>query len=173
MPGKGILPPGIGTSESKENRKEGSSMKRFRFPAVISTIALFALLGLPHTAPAADPAGGQAPGPAKMEGKSDCPCDCDCDACGKECACGHKRGGHGKHPMMEGMKKHMKEMRNSVAALREHEKKMEGITDPAQFRKAAMEHFRMLDDLNESHVKHMDSMMGGGHEPMHHGHERR
>ncbi|HSL91931.1 MAG TPA: hypothetical protein VK863_04715, partial [Candidatus Limnocylindrales bacterium] len=118
-------------------------------------------------------AGGQAPGPAKMEGKSGCPCDCDCDACGKECACGRKHGGHGKHPMMEGMKKHMEEVRKSVAALREHEKKMEGITDPAQFRKAAIEHFRMLDDLSESHVKHMDSMMGGGREPMHHGHEHR
>ena len=59
-------------------------------------------------------------------------------------------------------------MRKSVAALREHEKKLEGITDPAEFRKAAIEHFRMLDDLNESHVKHMDSMMGGGHEHHHH-----
>jgi hypothetical protein len=73
--------------------------------------------------------------------------------------------------MMEGMKKHMDEVRKAVAALREHEKKMEGITDPAQFRKAAIEHFRMLDDLQESHVKHMDSMMGGaGRGPMHHGH---
>lgn len=154
-------------------------MKRFRYPAVISTIALFAFFFLPYSAPAADPAGGQAPGPAKMEGKSGCPCDCDCDACGEECACGkegaggHKHGRHGKHPMMEGMKKHLEEVRKSVAALREHEKKMEGITDPAQFRKAAMEHFRMLDDLNESHVNHMDSMMGGGHGPMHHGHEHK
>ena len=148
-------------------------MKGVRKSAVIFAMALFALLVLPQRSPAAAPSGGEAPGPAKMEAKSGCPCDCDCDACGKKCACGHKRGGHGKHPMMEGMKKHMEEVRKSVAALREHEKKMEGITDPAQFRKAAIEHFRMLDDLNESHVKHMDSMMGGGHGSMHHGHEHR
>ncbi|MBF8258066.1 MAG: hypothetical protein HW377_440 [Actinobacteria bacterium] len=64
--------------------------------------------------------------------------------------------------MMEGMKKHMEEVRKSVAALRAHEKTMEGITDPAEFRKAAIEHFRMQDDLQESHVKHIESMMGGG-----------
>jgi hypothetical protein len=75
--------------------------------------------------------------------------------------------------MMGGMKMHMEEVRKSVTALREHEKKMEGITDPAEFRKAAVAHFRMLDDLQESHVKHMESMMGRGHEPMHHGHEHR
>jgi hypothetical protein len=68
----------------------------------------------------------------------------------------------GKPAMMEGMKKHMEEVRKSVAALRAHEKTMEGITDPAEFRKAAIEHFRMQDDLQESHVKHMESMMGGG-----------
>ncbi|MGZ8473364.1 MAG: hypothetical protein ACXW4G_06780 [Candidatus Deferrimicrobiaceae bacterium] len=143
-------------------------MKRYRKSAVIFAMALFALLVLPLRSPAAGPAGGEAPGPAKMEAKSGCPCDCACDACGKECACGHKRGVDGKHPRMEGMKNHMEEVRRSVAALREHEKKLEGITDPADFRKAAIEHFRMLDDLNESHVKHMDSMMGGGHEYHHH-----
>jgi uracil phosphoribosyltransferase len=137
-------------------------MKGVRKSAVIFAMALFALVVFPQRSPAAAPAGGEAPGPAKMEAKSGCPCDCDCGACG------HMRGGHGKHPMMEGMKKHMEEVRKSVAALREHENKMEGITDPAQFRKAAMEHFRMLDDLNESHVKHMDSMMGGGGHEHHH-----
>jgi len=143
-------------------------MKGYRKSAVIFAMALFALLVLPQRSPAAAPAGGEGPGPAKMEAGSGCPCDCDCDACGKECACGRMHGGHGKHPMMEGMKKHMEEVRKSVAALREHEKKLEGITDPADFRKAAIEHFRMLDDLNESHVKHMDSMIGGGHEHHHH-----
>jgi hypothetical protein len=68
---------------------------------------------------------------------------------------------HGGPPMMEGMKKHMEEVRKSVAGLRDHEKKMGGITDTAEFRKAALEHFRMLDDLQESHVKHMESMAGG------------
>ncbi|MBI5342708.1 MAG: hypothetical protein HZB63_05250 [Deltaproteobacteria bacterium] len=47
---------------------------------------------------------------------------------------------------------------------------MAGITDPAEFRKAAIEHFRMVDGLQESHLKHMESMMGGGgHEHRHHG----
>jgi len=146
-------------------------MKGFRKSTAAIGIALFAILVLPGQVQAADPAGGQAAGPAKMEAKSGCPCDCDCDACGKECGCGHKRGGHGKHSMMGGMKMHMEEVRKSVTALREHEKKMEGITDPAEFRKAAVAHFRMLDDLQETHVKHMESMMGrGGQGPMPRGH---
>jgi hypothetical protein len=148
-------------------------MKNVRESAVVFVLALFALFLLPHGALAASPAAGQAPAPAKMDAKSDCPCDCDCAKCGQECTCGHMHGGHGKPHMMmggmEGMKKHMEEVRKTVTALRDHEKKMEGITDPAEFRKAAMEHFRMLDDLQESHVKHMESMMGGkGHGPHHH-----
>lgn len=139
----------------------------------IALLTLLALLALPVQGQAADTAGGQAAGSAKMEAKSPCKCDCcgeEC-ACGKGQGCGHKHGAHGMPPMMDGMKKHMDEVRKAVAALREHEKKMEGITDPAQFRKAAIEHFRMLDDLQESHVKHMDSMTGGaGSKPMHHGH---
>ncbi len=139
----------------------------------IALLTLLALLALPVQGQAAETAGGKAAGPAKMEAKSPCMCDCcgeEC-ACGKGDGCGHKRGAHGMPRMMEGMKKHMDEVRKTVAALREHEKKMEGITDPAQFRKAAIEHFRMLDDLQESHVKHMDSMMGvAGSGPMHHGH---
>ncbi|NJD61373.1 MAG: hypothetical protein FIA93_01460 [Deltaproteobacteria bacterium] len=151
-------------------------MKNVRESSVVFVLALFALVLLPQLVLAASPAAGQAPGPAKMEAKSGCPCDCDCAGCGKECMCGHMHGGHGKpHGMMggmEGMKNHMEEVRKSVTALRDHEKKMEGITDPAEFRKAAMEHFRMLDDLHESHVKHMESMMGGmGNEPMRHGHD--
>jgi hypothetical protein len=144
-------------------------MNRPRKPAVVFAVALLALLLFPRQAPAADPAGGQATGPAKTEAESGCPCDCD--ACGKECKSGGMHHGHGMPPMMEGMKKHMEEVRKSVGALREHERTLEGIADPAEFRKAAIEHFRMLDDLQESHVKHMDSMMGGGHERMHRGNE--
>lgn len=148
-------------------------MKKVRESAVVFVLALFALILFPYHAMAAPPASGQAPEPSKMEGKSDCPCGCDCGGCGKECMCGHMHGGHGKPHMMmggmEGMKKHMEEVRKTVSALRDHEKKMEGVTDPAAFRKEAMEHFRMLDDLQESHVKHMESMMGGkGHEQHHH-----
>jgi len=140
-------------------------MKDFRKSTMAIGIALLAILVLPGQVRAADPAGGQAAGPAKMEAKSpgmrDCRCGgCDC-GCEKEREYGHRHGVHGMHPMMGGMKVHMEEVRKSVTALREHEKKMEGITDPAEFRKAAIEHFRMLDDLQESHVKHMESMMGG------------
>lgn len=143
-------------------------MERPRMSTVIFAMAMLALFSLPGSWAAEAPPAGPSPGPAKMDGKSGCACDCD--ACGKECPHGGMHPHHGKHAMMEGMKKHMEEVRKSVAALREHEKKMEGITDPAAFRKAALEHFRMLDDLNESHVKHMDSMMGGGgHEHMHPG----
>lgn len=153
-------------------------MRNVRESAVVFALALFALFLLPHRALAGSPAVGQAPEPSKMEAKSGCPCGCDCDCagCGQGCMCGQKHGGHGMpHKMMggmEGMKKHMEEVRKTVTALREHEKKMEGITDPAEFRKAAMEHFRMIDDLQESHVHHMEkTMMGGeGHGGMHHGH---
>jgi hypothetical protein len=152
-------------------------MKVFRNSIAAIGIVLLALLVLPGPVQAADPAGGQgpqAPGPAKVQAESGCPCGCEgCCAgcCGKECMCGHKHGGRGMSPMMEGMKMHMDEVRRIVAALRESEKKMEGLTDQAEFRKAALAHFRMLDDLHESHVRHMDKMMGGaGHEHMHHGH---
>jgi hypothetical protein len=138
-------------------------MKDFRKSTVAIGISLLALLVLPGRLQAVDPSGGQgaqAPEALKAQPMSGCPCEC-------EGCC------HGMPPMMEGMKKHMEEVRKIVAALRGHEKKMEGITDPAEFRKAAIEHFRMLDDLQESHVKHMDSMMGGaGRGPVHHGHGR-
>jgi hypothetical protein len=160
--------------DATKNRQEDFTMKNVRESAVVFVLALSALVLLPHLASSASPASGQAPEPAKMEAKSGCPCgcgECDCGSCGQECRCGHMHGGHGMPHMMmgmEGMKRHMGEVRKSVSALRDHEKKMEGITDPAEFRKAAMEHFRMLDDLQESHVKHMESMMGGkGHEHPH------
>lgn len=145
-------------------------MKRFRKSAGVWAVALCAFLLLLHRAQAAPPAVGQGSEPSGEEAQSEC--KCNCEDCAKMGGSGHMHGGHGAHPMMEGMKKHMEEVRKSVAALREHEKKLEGIADPAEFRKAAIEHFRMLDDLQESHVKHMDSMMGDAHERMRQGHER-
>jgi hypothetical protein len=156
-------------------------MKTFRIPAAIVACALLALFILTDRSAAVSAAGtaaGQAVQSAEPSkaGAKPC-CKCDCESCksgcpeGKDCKCGHGHGGHGMPSMKEGMKKHMEEVRKSVAALRDHEKKMEGITDPAEFRKAAIEHFRMVDGLQESHLKHMESMMGGGgHEQRHHGH---
>jgi len=94
-------------------------------------------------------------------------------ASGKEAAPAPKPEPSAPPAMKETMKAHFEEMRKSVAALREDEKKLEGLTDPVEFRKAAIGHFRMLDDLQESHLKHMESMMermhkGGG--PMGHDH---
>ncbi len=152
-------------------------MKTFLKAATAVTFALLLLLVLlPRQAATAPPEAAKPP--AAMAAKTGAPCpgeyDCCCGCghdCGGPCGCrggGHDCGRHGRPPMMEGMKKHMEQVRKSVAALRDHEKKMEGITDPAEFRKAAIEHFRMIDDLEESHVKHMESMAGGA---MHrHGH---
>lgn len=153
-------------------------MKRtYRRPSVVLAGALLGLLFLAHHATAAStatPAAGQVPqmsNPSKAGSKHSCGCESCKDGCvcGKECPCGHGgHGGSGKPAMKEEMKKHLEEARKSVAALREHAKRMEAMTDPAEFRKAAIEHFRMQDDLQESHVKHMESMMGGrGHG--HHG----
>ena len=143
-------------------------IKTYRRPAMAVAGALLALFFLAHHATAASPAmpcagqGAQMNEPSKA-GSKHCS-ECGKSGCpdGKECPHGQKHCGAGKPPAMEGMKNHMEEVRKNIAALRTHEKKMEGITDPAEFRKAAIEHFRMQDDLQESHVKHMETMMGGG-----------
>lgn len=116
-------------------------------------------------------------------------CRCECP-CGKKVECGHgkecgdckghqgkhegmhgKGGGqmHGKQmtggpPMREGMGRHMEEMRGAIAKLRALEAKMEALKskdDPAAFRAASLDHSKLLTDLQESHVKHMEGMMGG------------
>jgi hypothetical protein len=138
-------------------------MKTLGKPAVIVAVALLGLLFLSFHA-SAEPAPPRASKVAKAEAGTGCDCcagKCDCASCPKDCRCGHKKKMHGGSPMMGGMKKHMEEVQKSVAGLRDHEKKLEAVTDPAEFRKAAIEHFRMLDDLQESHVKHMESMAGG------------
>jgi len=114
---------------------------------------------------------------------------CKCESpCGKKAGCGHgegcdcgghqgrhegmhgKEGGqmHGKHmegagPMKEGMGRHMEEMRGTIAKLRALEAKMEALTskDDASFRAASLEHSKLLTDLQASHLKHMEGMMGG------------
>lgn len=107
-------------------------------------------------------------------------CKCDCP-CGEKCGCGDhhgkhegmhgKDGGHmhgadmaGGGPMKEGMARHMEEMRGTIAKLRALEAKMEAGKakgDAAAFRDASLEHAKLLADLQESHLKHMERMMGG------------
>lgn len=160
-----MYPPPCGDDDTPLWRT--TAMKTFLKAATAVTFAILLLLVLlPRQAATATPEAAKAAAAAKAGGPcpGDCGGCCDCDGCGKCCDCGKR----GRMPMMEGMKKHMEQVRKSVAALRDHEKKMEGITDPAEFRKAAIEHFRMVDDLQESHVKHMESMAGGAKQR--HGH---
>jgi hypothetical protein len=78
---------------------------------------------------------------------------------------GKMHGGMGASPMKERMGKHMEEIRSTVAKLRDLEAKMESLKakdDAAAFRAASLEHARLLTDLQESHLKHMQEMAGGG-----------
>jgi hypothetical protein len=109
-------------------------------------------------------------------------CGCECP-CGEKADCGHGKecgdcpGHQGKHegmhggktgggpPMKEGMARHMEEMRGTIAKLRALEAKMEALKskdDAAAFRAASLEHAKLLTDLQDSHLKHMEGMMGGG-----------
>ena len=115
-------------------------------------------------------------------------CGCDCP-CGEKTGCGHGEGcdcggHHGKHdgmhgkegghmhgkqmagggPMKEGRTRHMEETRETIAKLRALEAKMEALKskdDAAAFRAASVEHSKLLTDLQASHLKHMEGMMGG------------
>jgi hypothetical protein len=67
-------------------------------------------------------------------------------------------------PPMEGMARHMEETRGTIAKLRALEAKMEALAakdDAAAFRAASLEHSKLLTDLQASHLKHMEGMMGG------------
>ena len=143
----------------------------------ILTVAIGLLLaaGVPYVAATtlhADPGSGSG---------RECPC-------GKKSECGHGEGcgggcqgmhegmqckedGHmhgkpmaGRPPMREGMARHMEETRGTIAKLRALEAKMEALAskdDAAAFRGASLEHSKLLTDLQDSHLKHMEGMMGG------------
>ena len=140
-----------------------------------AAIGLLLAAGVPYVAATAyaDPGSGSG---------HECSCGgkCDCGH-GKGCDCG---GHHGKHegmhgkdgghmhgmhmdhgsPMKEGMARHMEEMRGTILKLRALEAKMESLTskdDAAAFRAASLEHSKLLTDLQDSHLKHMEGMMGG------------
>lgn len=72
---------------------------------------------------------------------------------------GKRMGGGG--PMMKGMARHMEEMEATILKLRTLEAKMGALKseDDAAFRAASLEHAKLLTDLQESHLKHMEGMM--------------
>ena len=96
------------------------------------------------------------------------PCPRGCPHCreGSPKDCPHRHGKEGMHPMREKMTGHLEEMKKTVSDLRVSEKKMESLTDPQAFRAAVLEHLKKLDDLQESHLNHMEKMMGPGHGDM-------
>lgn len=72
--------------------------------------------------------------------------------------------GGGAPPMKQGMSRHMEETRGTIAKLRALEEKMEILKskdDAAAFRAASLEHSKLLTDLQASHLKQMEGMMGG------------
>jgi len=103
----------------------------------------------------------------------------DAGPAGAECPCGThgaaagepggmhamKHGGKDAPPMKERMGKHLETMKSTIRKLRDLEAKMEALKakdDAAAFRAASLEHAKLLTDLQESHLKHMEGMMGGG-----------
>jgi len=79
----------------------------------------------------------------------------------------HRHGWHmGRHPGAQGamsdhMDARMKDMRDMIAKLRVVEARMAALkdTDDAGFRAASLEHDKLLTDLQENHLKHMEGMM--------------
>jgi len=103
----------------------------------------------------------------------------DAGQAGAECPCGSHgaaagepggmhatmHGGKDASPMKERMGKHLEAMKEKIRKLRDLEAKMESLKakdDAAAFRAASLEHAKLLTDLQESHLKHMEGMMGGG-----------
>lgn len=118
----------------------------------------------PAPVPAA-PSEAPASAPAATVEAPATPCPCACPHCGVECPkdCPHWHGKDGMPPTMEKMKGHLEEMKQAVSDLRESEKKMESMKEPEAFRAAVLEHLKILDGIQESHLNHMEKMMGAGH----------
>jgi hypothetical protein len=144
----------------------------------ILTVAIGLLLaaGVPYVAATtvhADPgSGSECKGPCGEKSKCGHAEGCGCgDHQGKHEGMHGKEGGHmhgkemaGGAPMKEGMARHMEETRGTIAKLRALEATMETLKskdDAAAFRAASLEHSKLMTDLQESHLKHMEGMMGG------------
>lgn len=136
-------------------------MNRIGHVGVVIATGWFLLFSAAAPLPAAE-----APPAAKAaKAAKGSPCDCGCKCC-KEKGCGDCGHGHGagmKPPGPEAMKGHVEEMRKSLSALRESEKTLEASAGSDPFRAAVLDHLRKLDDLQASHLEHMESMMGRMH----------
>jgi hypothetical protein len=133
-------------------------------PAAVPAPAATAPAAVPAPAAAAPPAAEGAPmGMSMADAGTPCGCGCDCcmENCGKHHGQRHSKGE--MPPMREKMGNHLQEMKTAVSDLRESEKKMEAMKEPEAFRAAVLEHLKRLDDLQESHLNHMETMMGAGH----------
>ena len=154
--------------------KEGDAMRKKVWTILVLAVGMLLAAGFPFptvTSVQADPGCGKG-----------CPrCGCECDGprcagqavppCMQDNAAAVPGGMHrrmhcggGPSPMMGGMARPvMEEMRGTIAKLRALEAKMEALSskdDAAAFRAASLEHSKLLTDLQASHLKHMEGMMG-------------
>jgi len=118
--------------------------------------------GCPHHADSPGCPGCGEPGCPKGAGRAVPPCMQD-NAAAVPGGMHRMMHGGGAPPMKQGMSRHMEETRGTIAKLRALEAKMEALTskDDAAFRAASLEHSKLLTDLQASHLKQMEGMMGG------------
>jgi len=88
-------------------------------------------------------------------------CECCMENCGKHPGHAHDKGKISS--MREKMKGHLEEMREAVSDLRENEIAVEGAADIEALRNSVLFHLRKLDDLLESHLRHMEAMVESRH----------
>lgn len=123
---------------------------------------------VPATVPAlaaAAPAAAEGAPMDKSVADAGIPCGCGCKYCMENCGKyhGHMHGKGQMSLMREKMGNHLEEMTKAISDLRESEKKMEAMKEPEAFRAAVLDHLKRLDDLQESHLNQMETMMGAGH----------
>jgi len=139
----------------------GMPMKRTGRLGIAIAAGIFLFAAAPANVPAAE-APQTATTSAAATGS---PCDCRCPDC-RETPCGKHGHRHGGAMMEEGMgkmKAHLEEMQRAIADLRESERKLEASAGSDPFRAAILEHLKRLDDLQASHLEHMEGMMGRMH----------
>lgn len=136
----------------------GIPMKRTGQLGIAIAAGIFLFAAVPANVPAAE-----APQPAMTApAATDSPCDCGCPDC-RETPCGkhgHRHGGMMRGEGLGKMKVHLEEMQRAIADLRENEKKLEASAGSDPFRAAILEHLKRLDDLQASHLEHMEGMIG-------------